>query len=117
MPAKRRAVTKNDSERDERSDYESRGTAMILRAIETAADAGRQVAQDVAAELVEHTKHDDDRFDRLTRLVESIATDTKSLLASRSFIQGAWKTVVAVALSVSTLTGLVMTGLQYLRGH
>lgn len=93
---KRKRPVTPDPERDERKDYETNGTAMILRAIETAANAGRKVADDVAAELQEHTKHDDDRFDRLTRLVESIAIDVKSLIETRTFSQAVWWTITKV---------------------
>lgn len=119
MPIKRvlKGSKKADAERDERSDYESHGTAMILRAIETAANAGRQMAESVKAELEDHTKHDDDRFERLTRLVESIAIDVKSLIETRTFGQAVWWTVTKAGSVIVLMIGGLWALYTYITGR
>jgi hypothetical protein len=92
-------------------------TVAIVQAIESATSTAKIVADTVARELSEHTTHDDERFDRLTKLVESIATDTKSLLDSRSFIKGAWWTIVKIATAAAMGSGAIITLINYLRGH
>ena len=92
----------------------SPGHVAILKAIENSTDTAKVIAAAVSAELDSHTKHDDERFERLTQLVESVATDTKSLLASRSFVRGAWKAVVVTA---ATTSGVITLLLTYLKGH
>lgn len=99
----------------------SADTVAIISAIEKATDAAQIVADGVQRELVQHTQHDDERFETLTTLVESIATDVKSLLASRSFMRGAWKAITVSALVASALvTGVHAwwsTAIAFLRGH
>ncbi len=74
-------------------------TVAIIEAINHATAAAQIVADHVAQELKDHTLHDDERFEQVTKLIESIAQDVKSLLGSRSYMRGAWKgmTVAVVA--------------------
>jgi putative N-acetylmannosamine-6-phosphate epimerase len=96
-------------------------TAAIIAAIENATAAAKIVADAVSTELHVHTGHDDERFEALTKLVESISLDVKSLLASRSFLRGAWKTIVAVGVVTSTLVTAIHswwgTLIAFLKGH
>ena len=114
---KRKSKATHDAERDERKDYESEGTSLILRAIENAADAGRRVAEDVNAELADHTKHDDERFERLTKLVESIATDVKSLIETRTFGRAVWWTITKAGTMIALLAGGVWAVYTYFMGR
>lgn len=91
----------------------SEHTAAVIRAVEASAQATLAVSDAVARELAEHSRRDEERFGRLTTLVESIASDTKSLLASRSFTRGAWRAVAAVSAAISTAIGLAIA---YWRG-
>jgi hypothetical protein len=98
----------------------SADTQVILRAIESATEAGRLVAAGVATELVTHTKRDDERFAELTKLVESVANDTKSLLLSRSYTRGVRRAVIATAGGVSALVAAIShipTVLSLLKFH
>lgn len=71
-------------------------TSAIISAIENATAAARIVADQVAGELATHTKQDDERFDKLTHLVESIATDVKSLIETRTFGRAVWWTITKI---------------------
>ena len=83
-------------------------TTAIIKAIESASKTAQVVADSVAAELVTHTRHDDERFERLTALVEAIGGDVKSLLDSRSFQRGAWKAIGVVGGVAGTIAGLLV---------
>ena len=72
-----------------------------------------------AAELAElaalvSTRHAEyiRRFDALDASQEAIAADVKSLLQSRSFALGVWKTVVLIATAVSTAIALLIAWLK-----
>ncbi len=69
----------------------------IIEAIANATSVAKTVSDKVAEELHTHTLQDDKRFADLTKLVESIATDVKSLINSRQFFRGAWWAVVGMA--------------------
>lgn len=88
-------------------------TVAIINAIENATGAAKVVADAVAKELVLHTQHDDERFEALSKLVESVAQDVKSLLDSRTFLRGAWWAVGGMVLGV---VGLVTAAYHYLVG-
>ena len=81
--------------------------AAIIAAIETVTETAKLVSDGVADKLAEHTRHDDERFDRLTVLVTSVATDTQSLLRTRAFAMGIWKTLLVVGGSAGTLAAAV----------
>jgi hypothetical protein len=89
-------------------------TTAIISAIESASATAKVVADSVAKELVLHTQHDDERFERLTALVESIGGDVKSLLDSRSFQRGAWKAISVVGGIAGTVAGLLVTFVKHL---
>ncbi len=92
----------------------SSDTSAIIRAIESAALAAKHTSDLVSQELVTHTRHDDERFEQLTTLVESIAQDVKSLLASRSYTRG----MVKMASIFGGIAGALITAvLAYLKGH
>ena len=69
----------------------------IIDAIEKASGLAKSTADGVALQLVTHTKSDDEKFAALTKLVESIALDVKSLLDSRSYARGAWWGMASLA--------------------
>lgn len=96
-------------------------TRAIIAAIEGASATAKVVADSVAKELVLHTQHDDERFADLTKLVESVALDVKSLLGSRSYVRGAWKGVTVAAVVASSLVTAVHaywdSFLALVRGH
>lgn len=83
-------------------------TVAIIGAIESASATAKVVADAVSKELVLHTQHDDERFERLTTLVESIGGDVRSLLASRSFQRGAWKAITVVGSVAGGLAAIVV---------
>lgn len=95
-------------------------TAAIIVAIQNATGVAEATAKVVSDELQRHTAQDDERFANVTKLVESIAIDVKSLLGSRSFMRGAWKGITVSALVASTLvTGIHAwwgTVIAYLKG-
>lgn len=92
-------------------------TVAIINAIESATGAAKVVADAVAAELAQHTKHDDERFVALTTLVTSVAIDVKSLLESRAFTRGVMKTAGVTGGSVGGIVALLALILQWFRGH
>lgn len=71
-------------------------TVAIISAIESATDGARIIADQVSRELVAHTQHDDERFEKLTSLVESVATDVKSLIETRTFSRAVWWTLTKI---------------------
>ena len=91
--------------------------AAIIAAIETVTETAKLVADGVANELHAHTAHDDERFDRLTELVTSVAKDTQSLLRTRAFAMGIWKTLLVVGGSAGTVAAAVTFVINYLKGH
>lgn len=91
-------------------------TKAIISAIAKADTAASESRDRIAGELHHHTEQDDERFRALTGLVNSIATDVKSLLESRTFSKGVWKTVVYASTAVSTVVGLIVAWLSA-RGH
>lgn len=66
------------------------------------------------ATLQAHTAEDARRFEEMSGKLDSIGTDVKSLLESRSFSRGAWKAIVTAASAAGAAAGLLIT---YLRGH
>jgi predicted component of type VI protein secretion system len=92
-------------------------TKAIIAAIEVAARTAASTAEVASSKLQLHTAKDEERFEQVTALVESIANDVKSLLDTRSFTRGAWKAITVISLSVSTAVGLVFTFFAYLKGH
>jgi hypothetical protein len=66
------------------------------------------------ATVTAHTEEDTRRFNEVAEKLDSIATDVKSLLESRSFQRGAWKMVVYTSTAISTLVGLLIA---YVKGH
>jgi hypothetical protein len=70
-------------------------------------------ADRVAAELKTHTAQDDVRFTALTAAITSVSQDIKSLLASRIFNQAVWRTIIATAIVVSTIAGLIVAWLRH----
>lgn len=91
-------------------------TTAIISAIENATTGARIIADQVASELVQHTKHDDERFDRLTQLVESIASDVKSLIETRTFSRAVWWTVTKAGSGIVLLAGGVWALYTYFAG-
>jgi hypothetical protein len=86
----------------------------IINAIEASSRNTQTAASLLAKALTEHTMNDDLRFAAVTKLVESIALDVKSLLETRTFTQGMVRAVVLIAASVSALvSGIIL----YFRGH
>lgn len=92
-------------------------TAAIINAIENATAGAKVIADQVAGELMTHTKHDDERFENLTRLVTSVATDVKSLLESRAFTRGVVKTAGVTGGSVGGIVAILALILSWIRGH
>lgn len=92
-------------------------TVAIISAIERASATAKITADAVAAELVTHTKHDDERFESLTKLVTSIASDVKSLLESRSFTRGVWRAASVAGGSVGGIVAVLALIISWLRGH
>lgn len=93
----------------------------ILAAIEQVgreATAGREIAAieraTIAKDLEEHSKQDSDRFAMVTAKLEEVASDVKSLLATRSFHQGAWKMLVVIAGAAGTIAALIVS---YFKAH
>lgn len=68
----------------------------------------------LAFEVRAHIVADNRRFDDLDKTLEGIATDMKSLLATRSFTRGVMRTVVLGSTAISTVIGLVIA---YFAGH
>jgi len=95
----------------------SREASAIIAAIESVTHTARIVADGVADRLDEHTRHDDERFDKLTVLVTSIAEDTQSLLRTRAFAMGIWKTLAIIGGSAGTVAAAVTFVLNYFKGH
>lgn len=92
-------------------------TQAIIGAIEHATAAAQIVADQVSRELVTHTKHDDDRFERLTTLVESIAADVKSLIETRSFGRAVWWTLTKIGTGIVLLSGGAWALYTYFMGR
>lgn len=93
----------------------TREAAAIIAAIETVTETAKLVADGVAKELHLHTAHDDERFDRLTVLVTSIAEDTQSLLRTRAFAMGIGKTLVIIGGSAGTVAAAVTFLMNHLK--
>lgn len=91
-------------------------TSAIIAAIENATGAAKIVADSVSKELTLHTQHDDERFEQLTKLVESIATDVKSLLQSRSFFRGAWKAASVAGGAVGGIVAIIALVVSWWKG-
>ena len=81
--------------------------AAIIQAIETVIETAKIIAEGVQRELVTHTEHDEERFEQLTLLVSSVARDTQSLLRTRAFAMGIWKTLLVVGSSAGTVAAAV----------
>lgn len=65
-------------------------------------------------ELLQHHREEDDkRFDALSATLLKIDVNVESLLDTRSFARGVWKTVVLVATVVSTAIGLFAAWLKH----
>lgn len=95
----------------------SKETSAIIGAIEHATAAAQIVADQVSRELVTHTKHDDERFEKLTALVESIAADVKSLIETRSFGRAVWWTLTKIGTWVVLLAGGAWAVYTYFMGR
>jgi hypothetical protein len=91
----------------------SKDTVAIISAIENASEVARVIADSVAKELQDHTKSDDKRFDDLTKLVESISENVRSLLDSRQFFRGAWWALVGMA---GLIGAVIVWVIHYLTG-
>jgi hypothetical protein len=91
-------------------------TAAIIGAIEHATAAAQIVADQVSRELVTHTQHDDVRFEKLTVLVESVATDVKSLIETRKFGYAVWWTLTKIGGGVLLLTAGAWAVFTYFSG-
>lgn len=83
-------------------------TAAILAAIESSRTAAISISGAVAQELAAHTELDDARHEENKQTLASIAEDVKSLLEYRTFTKGIWRAVVGIAITVSTVVGLVI---------
>lgn len=92
-------------------------TVAILSAIESATDGARIIADQVSRELVDHTKHDDERFEKLTKLVESVATDVKSLIETRTFSRAVWWTLTKMGGGIVLLAGGLWALYTYFAGR
>ncbi len=66
----------------------------------------RTEAARVARALEEHDRRDTDRFAELNVKLDTIGGDVKSLLASRSYVRGAWKAIVTISAGVAAAIGL-----------
>lgn len=67
----------------------------------------RATVNEVLVELREHVKQDHERFETQGKKLEEIHTDVRSLLESRSFLRGAWRTITVIAGIVATIVTLV----------
>lgn len=62
----------------------------------------------VEALLAEHIADDRVRFESIQTSLADLKSDTTSLLASRSYVRGAWKGIVIVAGVVSSAIALII---------
>jgi predicted component of type VI protein secretion system len=88
----------------------------VLNAVEKSAASHRAISTLVETELANHTLMDDERFKQLTVLVESIAVDVKSLLATRSFTRGVMRTAAVTSTAFSTIIGLLFGAFKLWKG-
>jgi hypothetical protein len=77
--------------------------------------SARDEAAKVREALAAHDRLDTERFNALALTLEEIRADVKSLLASRSYVRGAWKAVVTTAAVVSTVVSLLFAWLRVVR--
>lgn len=89
-------------------------TLAIITAIENSNKSTRVIVDSVASELAAHTRLDDSRHEENKQTLAIIAADVKSLLESRSYSRGIWKTVTVIATVVS---GSISIVIAIMRGH
>lgn len=65
------------------------------------------------ATLQAHTEEDARRFVEMNGKLDDIATDVKSLLASRSYMRGAWKAIITAASAAGAAAGLLISYLRH----
>jgi len=94
---------------------ESTSNATVLAAVEsigTSVNAGLHMAEiareQISQELVDHSRLDTERFNKVEETLKEIKEDVKSLLASRSFSQGVIKTAMLVGGAVSFVISLII---------
>jgi len=65
-------------------------------------------ARRVSTALEAHDRLDTERFDALSKTLEEIHKDVKSLLDSRAYARGAWWGIGSMATVVSAVVGFVV---------
>lgn len=72
----------------------------------------RGEAHRVRLALEAHDKLDTERFSDLKLILAEVHADIKSLLASRSYVRGAWAAIVALAAAVSGIVAGIAAWLK-----
>ena len=70
-------------------------------------------AAKLAEELKAHDRLDTERFDAVNTKLDGIHADVKSLLASRSYVRGAWAAIATISGAVSFVVGIVIAWMKH----